>query len=88
MRYNVLCAFTDSQDNKNVYQAGDIYPRLGYIPTKKRIAELSGENNTFGKPIIELVKEDTNKEEKSKDEPKSEEKKYTRRTVASRTLRD
>lgn len=88
MRYNVLCAFTDSQDNKNVYQVGDIYPRLGYIPTKKRIAELSGENNTFGKPIIELVKEDTDKEEKFKDETKNEEKKYTRRTVASRTLRD
>lgn len=88
MEYKVLIAFTDSKDDRYVYQAGDKYPRLGYMPTEERVAELSGKNNTFGKPLIELVKKDTVKEKKSEDEPKTAEKRYTRRTVASRTVRD
>jgi hypothetical protein len=58
------------------------------MPSKERVTELSGKNNTFGKPLIELVKNDSEDEEKSVDEPKNEVKRYTRRTVASRTVRD
>lgn len=86
--YKVLIAFTDSKDDRYVYQAGDKYPRLGYMPSKERVTELSGKNNTFGKPLIELVKNDSEDEEKSVDELKNEVKRYTRRTVASRTVRD
>lgn len=87
MEYKVLIAFTDSQDDRYVYQAGDKYPRLGYMPTEERIAELSGKNNTFGTPLIELVKNDTEETEKSEDEPKNEVKKPIRKTVVSRTVK-
>ena len=87
MEYKVLIAFTDSKDNRYVYQSGDTYPHSGYVPTKERIAELSGKNNTFGTPLIELVKNDTEETEKSENEPKNEVKKPVRKTVVSRTVK-
>lgn len=87
MEYKVLIAFTDSQDNRYVYQSGDTYPHSGYVPTKERIAELSGKNNTFGTPLIELVKNDTEETEKSEDKAENEVKKPIRKTVVSRTVK-
>lgn len=50
--YRVLIDFADLQDEKYIYTAGDAYPREGYEPTEERIAELSGNENAFGQPII------------------------------------
>lgn len=54
MEYRVIERFKDLQDNDRVYEVGDVYqgPK-----SKKRIAELSGEENKIGKPLIEKVNE-------------------------------
>lgn len=50
--YKVLISFADLKDDKYIYAKGDAYPREGYKPTEERIAELSGNENAFGQPII------------------------------------
>lgn len=50
--YKAIINFTDLQDSNRVYSVGDVYPRKGYTPTKKRISELLGANNRLGKPVI------------------------------------
>ena len=51
--YKVLERFLDGQDpERHVYAAGDLYPRDGYEPEEARIAELSGDGNSFGQPMI------------------------------------
>lgn len=51
--YKVLERFLDGQDpERHVYAAGDLYPRDGYEPEAARIAELSGDGNSFGRPLI------------------------------------
>ena len=57
MKYIVLSAFADLQDNKHVYGIGDEYPRKGYSPTAERIAELSTGKNLLQKPLIQVVEE-------------------------------
>lgn len=52
----VLKAFKDLKDGGHIYQVGDNYPRAGYKPDAKRIAELSGSKNALGEPIIEAEK--------------------------------
>ena len=52
----VYKAFKDIEDNDHVYMKGDIYPREGLKPTKKRIAELSSTKNKIGEILIEAVK--------------------------------
>ena len=37
----VYKAFKDLEDNNYLYKKGDIYPREGLEPTKKRVTELS-----------------------------------------------
>ena len=51
--YIVVKKFRDLQDNDKVYKVGDKYPRRGLRPTKKRIEELSTENNKIGCVLIE-----------------------------------
>ena len=50
MEYRVIERFKDLQDNDRVYEVGEVYqgPK-----SKKRIAELSGDENKIGKPLIE-----------------------------------
>ena len=60
MEYRAKVYFTDLKDNNHVYNAGDIYPRRGYRPSKKRIAELLSSDNKRGYPVIEEVMEDDN----------------------------
>lgn len=55
--YTVIKAFTDLQDDNHVYNVGDTFPHKGKA-TKKRLDELSGDNNKVGRPLIEEVKED------------------------------
>ncbi len=52
--YKVICPFTDLQDNRYVYLCGDVYPREGLQPTKKRISELLSSDNNLKKPLIEI----------------------------------
>lgn len=54
--YTVLENFADLHDDKYIYLKGDSYPREGYEPEQERIAELSGSENAFGKPIITKIK--------------------------------
>ena len=52
MSYIVLTRFADIQDRNHIYEAGDEYPRPGYTPTPNRVAELAGNSNKQGKPLI------------------------------------
>lgn len=61
--YKVIKAFHDLQDVKKTksgeiyfeYRVGDTYPRKGLSPSEDRIAELAGDENKQGTPLIELV---------------------------------
>lgn len=53
--YKVIKAFTDLQDGCHVYHSGDIYPRKGAFITDDRIAELAGDSNRMGYPLIAEV---------------------------------
>ena len=57
MKYKTLVFWTDLQDNDHPYNVGDEYPREGLKPTKKRIAELSGDKNKRGTKLIAPVEE-------------------------------
>ena len=56
--YKAIVNFTDLQDGSRGYSVGDVYPRDGYTPTKKRISELLNTNNRLGKPVIEYIKDE------------------------------
>ena len=53
--YKVLIYFEDLQDENHAYNPGDIYPREGLKPTKKRIKELSSDKNLRKVKLIEEV---------------------------------
>ena len=55
--------FKDLEDNNYIYKKGDIYPREGLEPTKKRIKELASNKNKIGEPLIQKVEESTEIEE-------------------------
>lgn len=74
----VIKKFTDLQDGNHVYNVGDTYPREGYTPSEERIAELAGDKNKQGTPLIEIpaaadVDVDEEVEEKPRKRKKSEE---------------
>lgn len=60
MTYKVIKYFTDLQDNSHAYHVGDPFPRTGLDVSKKRLTELSTDNNRQNKPLIERVEEQTN----------------------------
>lgn len=68
--YKVVSFFTDLQDNDYPYNIGDEYPRNGLTVTAERIAELSGQSNQRGIPLIEEVREQAAKSETVEDAPK------------------
>ena len=49
--YKVLYPFTDKED-KHVYHVGDVFPVGKRKISEDRIAELSGNGNALGKPLI------------------------------------
>lgn len=49
--------FKDLEDNDYIYKQGDIYPREGLEPTKKRIKELASNKNKIGEILIQKVEE-------------------------------
>ena len=52
MNYKVVKAFTDLQDNRHVYNAGDQFPRDGVDVSEDRLKELSSADNKRGVPLI------------------------------------
>lgn len=57
--YKVNTFFTDLQDNRYAYKAGDIFPRNGLEVSDDRLKELSSNHNRRGIPLITLVEETT-----------------------------
>lgn len=58
-KYIVVEDFTDLQDGNKVYRKGDVYPSpANKNVSKKRLNELSSDNNRRGAPLIKEVKED------------------------------
>lgn len=55
--WRAVAEFTDSTDNRRRYRPGDAYPREGLEPTPERVAELAGDGNRQGRPLIEEVPE-------------------------------
>lgn len=55
MRYLVLKSFSDLQDNRRIYKAGDMFPRDGYNPSEERIAELASDKNKRGVALIMAI---------------------------------
>lgn len=53
--YKVIEEFVDLKDKCHLYEVGDTYPRKGANVSDERIAELAGENNLRGKPVIKKV---------------------------------
>lgn len=49
--------FKDLKDNGHKYYPGDVFPREGYAPGAKRIAELASANNKRGRAVIVEVSE-------------------------------
>lgn len=64
--YKVLVKFTDLQDNRYAYKAGDIFPREGLKVSVDRINELSTSANRRGIPLIEKIEEPKKTEEPEK----------------------
>lgn len=62
MEYRVIERFKDLQDNDRIYEVGEIYQGS---KSKKRIAELSGDENKIGKALIEKVDEVPTSDEKA-----------------------
>ena len=54
-KYVVIEEFTDAQDRKYKYVAGDQFPRDGYKASDARIEELLGDKNRRHRPMIEAV---------------------------------
>lgn len=53
--FKVVRSFRDLQDDDTLYKVGDKYPRKGYQPTEKRIAELLGKRNRIGESLIKEI---------------------------------
>lgn len=69
----VYKAFRDLKDNNYIYKEGDIYPREGLKPSKKRIEELSSTKNKIGEQLIAKVEEITEVSNNKETEETSEE---------------
>ncbi len=82
--YKAIEYFTDLHDGEFAYNIGDEYPRKGYIPTAERIAELSGNANRRGRPVIEEVKEEKPEAAAKTEEKTAEGEKTTEKTAKSK----
>lgn len=55
MRYIVVKDFSDIQDDRHVYHAGDIFPRMGFEVSEDRVAELASKDNKRGEILIKAI---------------------------------
>lgn len=63
-KYEVIRDFTDLQDKNKVYRKGDVYPNpVNKKVSKKRIDELSTDENKIGAPLIKEIKETKEEEQ-------------------------
>lgn len=51
-QYIVVKDFSDIQDDRHVYHAGDTFPRMGLEVSKERVAELASKDNKRGEILI------------------------------------
>lgn len=87
--YKVIKRFHDLQDvtktkSGNVYHeynVGDIFPRKGREVSEDRLAELAGDTNRQGVPLIELVKDAAEPGTSSEVSEASPKKKITKKNV-------
>ena len=56
MGYKVIKTFADLQDNRYLYNVGDVFPHEGVEVSQDRLKELSGSSNKLGVPLIKEVK--------------------------------
>lgn len=52
----------DLEDNEHIYKKGDIYPREGLEPSKKRIKELTSDKNKIGEVLIKKMENEETKD--------------------------
>lgn len=66
--YTVIKFFTDLRDNNRAYNVGDAFPHVeaGYPVSEERLAELAGNENKQGVPLIAFVEEKPKKARKKK----------------------
>lgn len=83
MKYIALETFTDLQDNKHRYFAGDEFPRKGLNVSDSRIEELSTSKNRRERPMIKAVEEEEKKsvKEVKPEAPVEEKKPVTKKTT-------
>jgi len=55
--YIALERFADLKDGNRIYEAGENYPRPGFVVSDERLAELAGSDNRAGRPLIVYVNE-------------------------------
>ena len=66
--YKVIKSFTDLQDNNYAYYVGDTFAHNGVGVDAERVAELSGDKNLQGVPLIKEVVEKPKRTRKKKEE--------------------
>ena len=71
--YVAIKRFVDLTDDDHIYNAGDVYPRDGFEPSRERIIELATSKNKLEAPLITYIEDD--KVEDEKDTPKKTTKK-------------
>ena len=71
--YVAIKRFVDLTDDDHIYNAGDVYPRDGFEPSRERIIELATSKNKLETPLITYIEDD--KVEDEKDTPKKTTKK-------------
>lgn len=79
--YVAIKRFVDLTDGDHTYNAGDVYPRDGFEPSKERIIELATSKNKLETPLITYIEDEkqnvvgNDKVEDGKDTPKKTTKK-------------
>lgn len=74
--YVAIKRFVDLTDDDHIYNAGDMYPRDGFEPSRERIIELATSKNKLETPLITYIEDEENdKVEDEKQTPKKTTKK-------------
>lgn len=55
--YVAIKKFVDLTDNDRIYNAGDMYPRDGFEPSRERIIELATSKNKLETPLITYIED-------------------------------
>nr|DAT82566.1 MAG TPA: hypothetical protein [Caudoviricetes sp.] len=55
--YVAIKRFVDLTDGDHIYNAGDVYPRDGFEPSRERIIELATSKNKLETPLITYIED-------------------------------